>query len=249
MSVTMSKPPKKTTITRPKDAVRGVRWRSREERQEAKRKIEAIRRAAALEREERLGNAIRLDAKALRSPKVIFGILVILTLLLLVFTSSRQYPHKATVEMEPLIQRRVKKSLNNLAIATVRFRNDTGDWPSLSYGLFELCHNYGHRGYKGPYIDWNYKDPWGTPFVYIRPESKYEPPVIYSCGPDKAPETADDILLPPAAFTQESDAWQTPPETATDAATPDAENAPAASSATGEEEVIHAIRVLPNTPE
>ncbi len=211
MAVTMSKPPKKTTIKRSKDAVRGVRWRSAEERAESKRKIEAIRREAEVERM-RMTEGFQLNAKTLRSPKVMGGFLLVLLLLGLALTASAKRPRQATVETVPLVLRKVTKSLDNLAIATTLFRLHTGDWPSKSYGLFELCHNYGHRGYKGPYINWAFKDPWGTPFVYIRPESKYVAPTIFSCGPDEKPHTADDICLPPEAFEQAGDAWKTPPE-------------------------------------
>ncbi len=211
MAVTMSKPPKKTTITRPKDAVRGVRWRSAEERATARRRIEAIRRAAELERQERFGrDGGLLDPKVLRSPKVIGGILVVLVLLGLALTTATYRPRQDTVETVPLVTRGVRKSLNSLAVATTLFRVHTGDWPSQSYGLFELCHDYGHHGYRGPYIDWAYKDPWGTHFVYIRPKSKYEAPTIYSCGPDGKPNTPDDICLSEEDFLKTDRSWKTP---------------------------------------
>ncbi len=211
MAVTMSKPPKKTTIKRSKDAVRGVRWRSAEERAESRRKIEAIRRAAELEHQRLLGDGVWLNPKMLRSPKVIGGFLLVLILIGLALSSASYHPRQATVSTVPLVQRGVTKSLNSLAIATTLFREHTGDWPSQSYGLFELCHDYGHHGYRGPYIDWAYKDPWGTPFVYIRPKSKTEPPTIFSCGPDGKPNTADDIRLRPEDFEKAGTAWKTEP--------------------------------------
>lgn len=210
MSVTMSKPPKPFKVTRDANAVRGVRWRSPEERKEAKRKIDAIRRAAE---REHLEHAQKLDITVLRSPKFMLGILVILILLGSLLVSSFRGPRPVTVSALPHQQNRARRSLQAVATALTLYRVHTGGWPEQRLGLYALARNYNVPGWKGPYINWAYKDPWGTPYVYKMPLSPFEAPTLYSCGPDALPETNDDIRVTAADFTCSEGTWHRPEST------------------------------------
>lgn len=82
----------------------------------------------------------------------------------------------------------------------MRYRMDMGDYPATNEGLAALVTaptNNADR-WKGPYLDVTGgklpADPWGEPYQYRYPGTKnagkYD---IYSKGPDKAADTADDI--------------------------------------------------------
>lgn len=218
MAVHLSKPPKKITLTRQSDKVRGVRWRSPEERRESKRKIEAIRRAAE---RERLEHGTRLDLTVLRSPKVTVGILLLLLLVGGALMNAFQRPPQPLAKTEPLAQIRARKSVQVVAQAMTLYRVHTGSWPSQRLGLFALAKDYHVPGWKGPYINWAYKDPWGTPYVYEMPLSPFEPPVFFSCGQDERANTNDDIRAMPEDFVCAEGTWKRPEPSESDTPAPD----------------------------
>ncbi|MBQ9693606.1 MAG: type II secretion system protein GspG [Kiritimatiellae bacterium] len=206
MSVTMSKPPKPFKVTRDPKVAHGVRWRSSEERKIAKRKIEAIRRATEQAHLEHAS----LNISVLHSPKMMLGILVMMVFLgTLVISAFRTTP-EVKVSTLPLQQNRARRSLQTAALALTLYRVHTGGWPSQRLGLYALAKNYGTSGWRGPYINWAYKDPWGTPYVYTMPKSPFEVPELYSCGPDTLPQTNDDIRVTEADFTCEEGTWKRP---------------------------------------
>ncbi len=219
MAVTMSPPPKKMTITRSKPKSQGLRWRSAEERHEAKRKIAAIRRATEMEMRQREYGNFKLDAKTFRSPKVLMGILFILLLIGGLISTAQIKPRAATVDAVPLNQLRVRRSLKAVAEALTLFRVHTKTWPAQRLGLFALAKDYDYQGWKGPYINWAYKDPWGTPYVYTMPLSPFEAPELFSCGPDTQPHTADDIVMYPEDFVCKEGTWRRPEEPAEETTT------------------------------
>ncbi len=77
----------------------------------------------------------------------------------------------------------------------LKFRIDTGSFPSTAEGLGALLKAPGNKStkWKGPYIDNLPDDPWGNPYKYRYPGSKnpnkYD---LYSLGEDGT-ESADDI--------------------------------------------------------
>lgn len=89
---------------------------------------------------------------------------------------------------------------DTLKTPLVRYRIDTGDYPATNEGLAALLAAPASAGekWRGPYMD-NIGgkaplDPWGQPYEYRYPGTKnvggYD---LFSKGPDKTPETADDI--------------------------------------------------------
>jgi general secretion pathway protein G len=82
----------------------------------------------------------------------------------------------------------------------VRYRMDIGDFPSTAEGLAALLAAPSGAGdrWRGPYLDAPGNklpvDPWGQPYEYRYPGTKnaaaYD---LFSKGPDKVPDTADDV--------------------------------------------------------
>jgi len=89
---------------------------------------------------------------------------------------------------------------DSLKTPLVRYRIDIGDYPSTNEGLAALitAPNGVTDKWHGPYLDVSGGklpvDPWGQPYEYRYPGVKnpggYD---LYSKGPDKTAETADDI--------------------------------------------------------
>jgi type II secretion system protein G len=210
MSVTMSKPPKPLKVKRDPSVARGVRWRSAEERQEAKRKIDAIRRATE---RARIEHGQTLDLSVMRSPKFILGILVFLIILGSLVINAFNHPRPVTVSAIPHQQARARRSLQAVATALTLYRVHTGGWPSQRLGLYALARSYNVPGWKGPYINWAHKDPWGTHYVYKMPTSPFEVPTLFSCGPDMLPDTNDDIRVTEADFNCTEGTWRRPEPT------------------------------------
>ena len=220
MAVKMHQPPKPLQVKRDTSVAKGVRWRSTEERQEAKRKIEAIRRATERARIENAHGTI--DLSVLRSPKCILGILGFLVVLGTIVIQGINRPRPTTVNALPQQQNRARRSLQAVATALTLYRVHTGGWPEQRFGLYALARNYSHApNWKGPYINWAYKDPWSTPYVYQMPLSPFEAPILYSCGPDTLPDTNDDIRVTEADFTCAEGTWRhsEPLETTTETPT------------------------------
>ncbi len=203
-AVHLSKPPKPLRVVKQVGVARTVRWRSAEARREARRKIEAIRRKAE---RERLEGGACIDASVLRSPKVVMGALLTLLALGALIASSLKAPPRDAARV-PLEQMRARRSLETAAKAMAYYRIHTKGWPPQRLGLFALAKNYGAPGWKGPYINWAYKDPWGTPYVYRMPISPFEAPELFSCGPDGRPDTPDDIRTRPEDFSCPEGSWR-----------------------------------------
>jgi len=89
---------------------------------------------------------------------------------------------------------------DSLKTPLVRYRIDLGDYPTTSEGLAALvaAPNGAADKWRGPYMDVAGGklpvDPWGQPYEYRYPGVKnaggYD---LYSKGPDKTADTADDI--------------------------------------------------------
>jgi general secretion pathway protein G len=89
---------------------------------------------------------------------------------------------------------------NSASVPLLSYRRDMGDYPSTQEGLQALVTAPGTRAdsWHGPYMDAPGGrlpvDPWGEPYQYRYPGTKnvggYD---LYSKGPDKQPDTGDDI--------------------------------------------------------
>lgn len=89
---------------------------------------------------------------------------------------------------------------DSLKTPLVRYRIDVGDYPSTNEGLAALlaAPSAAAERWRGPYLEAPGGklplDPWGEPYQYRYPGTKnpgsYD---VFSKGPDKTAETADDI--------------------------------------------------------
>jgi general secretion pathway protein G len=89
---------------------------------------------------------------------------------------------------------------DTLKTPLIRYRIDLGDFPSTAEGIAALiaAPSSASDRWRGPYMDATGGkapvDPWGLPYNYRYPGVKnvgsYD---VFSCGPDKTPDTADDI--------------------------------------------------------
>lgn len=161
-----------------------------EERRAHKRRIEAIRRETERKKQElKVGS---INVSVLRSPKVLGGILLVLTILGMAIVSSLDRAPSAQARSVNL---RMAQYVENLAIASGRYHFHQGRWPSN----LQILAAPASPGWQGPYITRLNRDLWKTPYVYELTNA-VAPPLIFSCGPDKQPRTADDIIAPLEAF-------------------------------------------------
>ncbi len=99
---------------------------------------------------------------------------------------------------------RALRNLDVLAEALGRYRFHTGAFPTREQGLAALVRDPQVPKWDGPYISFLRGDPWETPFVYEPGTNAL--PVLFSCGPDMKPGTADDLLPDPARY-EPGTAW------------------------------------------
>jgi type II secretion system protein G len=164
-------------------AARAARRRKRRQlRREAEEKRADLRRAP--------------DPRIFRSPRLIVGLLLLLAAAGLPL-ARRARPPAAGIP-PPLPHQVALRQLDTLATALGRHRFHAGRYPPAPPGLRALLDDPGLPGWNGPYINQLLPDPWGTPYQY-RPESNGVP-LLFSCGPDRRPGTADDLRPDPAAF-------------------------------------------------
>ncbi|HEX2100197.1 MAG TPA: type II secretion system protein GspG, partial [Candidatus Synoicihabitans sp.] len=85
----------------------------------------------------------------------------------------------------------------SMKLPLTSYRIHLGDYPSTAEGLEALVTAPANKGdrWRGPYLDGGVPlDPWGESYVYRYPGTKnkglYD---LYSKGPDKTADTADDI--------------------------------------------------------
>ena len=89
---------------------------------------------------------------------------------------------------------------DSISLPLTNYRIDLGDYPSTTEGLAALVSAPSNviEKWHGPYIDVTGgklpTDPWGQPYEYrypgVKNSGKYD---LYSKGPDKTADTADDI--------------------------------------------------------
>lgn len=75
------------------------------------------------------------------------------------------------------------------------YKLDTSAYPTSDEGLQALVTNAGNSDrWNGPYLKNGLPlDPWGNPYVYRYPGEQGLEYDVFSAGPDKQPNTSDDI--------------------------------------------------------
>jgi type II secretion system protein G len=135
------------------------------------------------------------NARVLYSPKVLFGFLLIFTIVGAMLV--RRANPRARVQPE-LPHQVALRQLNTLATALGRYRFHVGEFPPDTPGLQALLNAPGVQGWDGPYLNQVRPDPWMTPYRYAYMTNGV--PKLFSCGPDRTPATPDDLRPDPAAF-------------------------------------------------
>lgn len=163
-----------------------------EERAARRRRIERM----AFDAERRIAE-IRHgpSARALYSPRVLFGILLVFAVVGGLLVRKAHPVSRPRRELPPQVALR---QLDTLATALGRYRFHVGAFPSGTPGLRALLDNPGLAGWDGPYVNQLLPDPWKTPYQYV--PATNAAPTLFSCGPDRLPGTPDDLRPDPAAF-------------------------------------------------
>lgn len=174
------------------------KMRETSERGAKHRKIEAIWRENEIKKSELPGT---ITPSMFRNPKFYFALMFILTLLGYGLFSATD---KAVVRKTVSPEMRALRNLNVLAEALGRYHFHLGRYPSARQGglgaLVRVPGPVADPKWNGPYINLLPKDPWGMPYYYEMPKKQGEWPVLLSCGPDRLPNTVDDLKPELAKF-------------------------------------------------
>jgi hypothetical protein len=124
-----------------------------------------------------------------RKPSTLFIALAVLAvvggLLLIRVAATYDKPRRRTLSIVAL------EAVDTLATATSIFEEECGRVPTDAEGFIVLISNPGIQGWDGPYINLIKPDPWEEPYLYSASNGVAR---IASCGPDKLPDTPDDIV-------------------------------------------------------
>lgn len=174
------------------------KMRETSERFARHRKIEAIWRENEQKKAELHGV---LSPSMFRNPKFYFALMFIMTAIGYALFSATD---KAVDRKKTSPELRTLRNLDVLAEALGRYHFHVGRYPSVRQGgLGALVRAPGpiiDPKWKGPYINLLCKDEWGMPYVYEVPKKQGELPTLFSCGPDRVPNTADDLKPDPVKF-------------------------------------------------
>jgi hypothetical protein len=133
-----------------------------------------------------------LDASLIRRPVVVFAALVLLAMAGGGLWRQAGQTYQPSRRRTPLLA--ADEELLALRIALERFRRDAGRYPTVEEGLLALIRNPGVSTWEGPYVNLIRPDPWRERYVY-RPDTNGV--TLFSCGPDRTPCTADDLVAGP----------------------------------------------------
>jgi type II secretion system protein G len=174
------------------------KMRETNERFARRRKIDAIWRENEQKKSELQGV---LSPSMFRDPKFYLAIMFIMGLIgyaLFNATDTAVERQKASPELRTL------RNLDVLAEALGRYRFHVGRYPTVRQGgLGALVRAPGpiiDPKWNGPYINLLGKDAWGMPYVYEFPREEGALPTLFSCGPDRLPNTMDDLKPDPQKF-------------------------------------------------
>ena len=168
--------------------------RDREKIKLRKRTLERIEREADKQRQT-IHHGLSLDV--LRSPRVLFPALLVLTFLGAVLISASGKVHKRSIVRSP--HSVALKDLNVLATALGRYRYHVGTYPTNNnMGLRALRFYDGEEDWNGPYVSHVRPDPWKNPYIYMIDSNSQA--VVFSAGPDGIRGTDDDLYPDPASF-------------------------------------------------
>jgi general secretion pathway protein G len=86
--------------------------------------------------------------------------------------------------------------MEEIQAALEHFKSDVGRYPSSEENLKALLEKPANTpGWKGPYVKYFPKDPWGRPFIYRGPSRNQDSFELYSLGRDGIEGTDDDVFF------------------------------------------------------
>jgi general secretion pathway protein G len=130
----------------------------------------------------------------------IVAVLGVLTVAGILFMSIATVGY-VTVQKNAMIDS-AKTQIRMFEVAVEMYREDMGKYPSDDQGLQALRiqpPDAPANQWRGPYITVEVPvDPWGNSYIYQEIQEQNGKPSfeIFSCGPDGANGTNDDVLLP-----------------------------------------------------
>ena len=134
-----------------------------------------------------------------KSPRFYFGIIFVLVI---VGVALNNATNKAVARIP--LELRTLRNLDVMAEALGRYHFHVGTYPSVQHGgLDTLVRDPGPEiapGWNGPYISHLRADPWDIPYAYAPPAEQGGLPTLFSCGPDRMPNTPDDLTPGPECF-------------------------------------------------
>jgi len=154
-------------------------------RRDRERAKDKIRRDAERQRRE----LFVPDAKFGRKPTaVLFAMMALIVIGGLLVKQTDRSKESAQAHASRMFS--AARNVDVLKVALERFRRDCGRYPTAEEGLEALVHTEGVKGWKR-YVVWVGPDPWGRPYQYALTGGVAR---VFSCGPDGARRTGDDIL-------------------------------------------------------
>lgn len=145
------------------------------------------------------------DPTALRDRRILFAALIVLSVLGVCLIGQVNKMNEAR-RNRPMM--RQLREIDTLAIALGRYHFHVGAWPTKEQGLKVLLRGpKGISAWQGPYITRFNNDAFGTPYVYAPPEGDAQVPTLFSCGPDRLPNTPDDVHPSSPAKFDPGTAW------------------------------------------
>jgi len=162
--------------------------------EERRRRLDALARDAERERRAfRFKDTIRPG----KNPRSLFLILLGLLVIggVVVSAARSNVERNATQDREGT----ARDNLRTIAMALTLYKEHTGHYPQFEeLELVALYHDPGTDGWRGPYITAHPNDPWNRPYIYILNDTHL--PTLFSYGPDRLPDTKDDIHATPEDF-------------------------------------------------
>ena len=162
--------------------------------------VEAIVHKAEAE-EKKLGKPPEFSPS--KKPSVLIAILVVLAL---VGSSAILSSQKSSATVKRSKKDPVKLTQGDLAtyaMALCHFKADIGRFPYYDEGgLLALISDPGLHDWHGPYINVIHRDGWKRPYFYDLTNGV---PVLFSAGPDRHYQTADDMKPKPEDFSVHPD--------------------------------------------
>lgn len=155
-------------------------------KQDKKKIKEAIAREADLKRKALGIGDISLGGK----PSGIIFAVAILAFAGILLLSKARPPEQSGLRTREMI---AEQDLGVLSIALERFKQDCGRYPATEEGLLALIANPGIPNWPKSYVNLIRPDPWRQHYIYQSTNNTY---ILFSSGPDKIPETADDVTPP-----------------------------------------------------